>query len=69
MVPLSRALEPQRRLTSACSCRAVCHTLGSAFLKLQAMLEPGRGHFATESERVQEDRDDDGDPPDPSSAR
>jgi hypothetical protein len=37
-----------------------------AFLELQAMLEPGKEHVLKETKRVQAERDDEGDPPEPS---
>jgi hypothetical protein len=44
-------------------------TAASAFLEMQAMLEPGKEHILKESKRVQEERDDEGEPPEPSSPR
>jgi hypothetical protein len=36
---------------------------------MQAMLEPGKEHVLKETKRVQEERDDEGEPPEPSSPR
>jgi hypothetical protein len=44
-------------------------TAGTAFLEVQAMLEPGKAHVVEERTRVQDEREDEGDPPDPSRAR
>ena len=41
-------------------------TAASAFLEMQAMLEPGKEHVVKETKRVHEERDDEGGPPDPS---
>jgi hypothetical protein len=40
-------------------------TAAGAFLELQAMLEPGKEHVLKETKRVQEERDDEGEPPEP----
>ena len=44
-------------------------TAAAAFLEMQAMLEPGKEHVLKETTRVQEQRDDEGDPPDTSNPR
>jgi hypothetical protein len=43
-------------------------TAGSAFLELQAMLEPGKAYVVDEMEQVREEHDDEGDPPDPAAS-
>lgn len=40
-------------------------TAGSAFLELQAMLEPGKAHVVEEMKQVREEHDAEGDPPAP----
>lgn len=43
-------------------------TAGSAFLELQAMLEPGKAYVGDQMEQVREEHDDEGDPPDPAAS-
>jgi hypothetical protein len=40
-------------------------TAAGAFLEMQAMLEPGKEHVLKETKRVHEERDDEGEPPEP----